>query len=1634
MLKKLLLATTALFTLFVAPAQAGPLIGGIGTLIGGITGTGLSIGGLALGIFSMGAQWLISMLLAPEVEQKGVKTKMDTGGDNPPSFILGEYCTAGQLIYANVWDKSGYNIENADLVYVIQLSCKPVNALSNVVFANNERVTLNPGTNWNGFMQVDEYVKGASGGGYFLVKFHDGTQSNADSWLLDKFGSDPDRPWKSDMVGEGCAYVIVQAWYSNRGIWTGLPDLRWVVQGSALYDPRKDSTVGGSGTQRRNSPNTWTFTKNPKVIEYNAIIGIRQSGEHLWGGDAEAYRLPLDYWFAAMNACDENISRAAGGTLKRYEIGCEIHLDDKPIDIIAEINKSCNGYTTEFGGTYKTWVGGPGLPVGTITDDDFLITADMETNKFQSQQSTYNTAYATYPEPNQQWEPKDGPRYQLDTALAEDGEELAIDISLPFVSENNQVQRVMRMAVKDSRRQVTHEGQLPPKAWVYEPFDCLAYQSELFGYSGDGKDFIIASKDDLPNVNQRVLLREVDITDGGWLPEYEQAFDTAPLVIVTPGTMQADFDVFPDQVDTTTGTDKPAIRAEWVWAGPEIDVRKVDWQLRYPGTTKIIATGSIIYPEAGEALIEDNVLRFGMTYEIQFRAVPYAVRDSEWTDWKTVTCVVVAVPTAPSLTRISEMADDGTLIFFVDVDWIGVAQEATYEIRAVSGAETRYYPADSVGARIPVVSGKTYTIAVAAVGSDGTSGNWSSTTNITVTKKNTAPTTPAGLTAVGGIQHSKLAWTKSPDKDYAETIIYRSTTNDFTTATEVGRKTGNRHVDDDLANATTYYYWIVHVDRSANPSAKHPTSNTAGVSATTRRVADADTDPTAPSVPAAPTLAQTNRDVDGDGKVDIAIKVTWAAATGAKSYELEITQGSDVSYVQTKNRSHIFQAKSGMLYSVKVAGVSFNLTASAFSAATTFTPAKKSALPATPGGLAANAKASAVRLDWTGATEADFKWARIYRNTTNTPGTATAIGKTKADWFRDDAALVFGTTYYYWVAFIDTSDNEGSKSSVASVVYTGTTTADLADGAVTEAKTDQTLPGTPAAPTLTTFAADIDGDGTIDTGLTLSVTAPAGVKVIGYEIERYRAATVGGSYTVRGERLSFPAEDPNTAGTVTAYSFKANKSYFWKVRARAIAFNGKKGAWSAQTTTGVSPLGYSAALTASAPSVTQIANGYRVSWTKPTDKAYKETEILVAGSPIARIKGTTYPDTTSRTVGDTPSYTVRHYDNSDNAGTASSATVAPAYRAATSAEIGTNQVTTALLAPDAVDATVLAPAAVFPSNYYRSPAGNLVPDYELLEIDTEWTFKQWQRLTTESTAVALPSGNRSATLNPSDAGWGGSDNTFTFFPSAPGPDLWNIVAESKAMIPIIEKRRYKYGAVVSQPGATSTKFYNGLYVEILFWKTDALGALVLISSEYVSYGYTFSNYADVAVLVDDCVSPAGATFASIRVRGLPVGGQAAQPSIKMGSPFIQELPKGSDVCINLVGHNPSATSFGAAAGGVQVALISLEKFGRLAKADLPYAESALISVAFRHTSGAIKDIRMEVNLVNVSNVLQENYYNSGIISMRDNELISFTVSPSDSGGVPVANDRFIELRCYGSAAGNTIGVVNFNALLTFSID
>ena len=82
----------------------------------------------------------------------------------------------------------------------------------------------------------------------------------------------------------------------------------------------------------------------------------------------------------------------------------------------------------------------------------------------------------------------------------------------------------------------------------------------------------------------------------------------------------------------------------------------------------------------------------------------------------------------------------------------------------------------------------------------------------------TAPSA-VSLTATGGYRTVNLAWTVPSVIDFDHVRIFRNTTNNSSTATEIGRETGPTFTDSGLNDSTTYYYWAKSYDQVGNASA-----------------------------------------------------------------------------------------------------------------------------------------------------------------------------------------------------------------------------------------------------------------------------------------------------------------------------------------------------------------------------------------------------------------------------------------------------------------------------------------------------------------------------------------------------------------------------------------------------------------------------------------------------------------------------------------------------------------------------------------------------------------------------------------------------------------------------------------------
>jgi hypothetical protein len=577
----------------------------------------------------------------------GLKTDATTsGGTNPQNTVFGRAATYGNWSAPPYSHPNSGDVPNRYLTYVIDVSDLPGVQFSRLIVNGAYVTDLRP---HDGLHDLEGLI--VDGAPHVFLTFHDGTGVQPDPYMMANYADFPDRPWLSDMIGRGIAYAVITFDY-DRKVFSSFPKIKIEVDGVPLYDPRHDSTVGGFGGHRWGVFDTWAGTRNPIVMIYNILRGIELPDGRIWGGDALAEDLPLDNWFAAMNECDVQMSGLAQSVRAQYEAGLEIDFEEEPADVIDQLLKACSGEIVEIGGTFKVRVGPPALPVYFFTDDDVVVDEPGDLEPFKGLEATYNAIHATHPSPEAFWEATEAPSIYNAAWEAEDGgRQLPTSVDMPAVSNDAQVQQLMRAWINDARRMRIHGLTLPPAASLLEPLDVVAWTSAANGY--EAKAFEIGSmSENLVLCLPAVSLREREAGDFHWDPgQHETVIEYPPAAtFVLPARVVPDWTLTPAELLDHTGTGRiPAIRLDWQATGL-VDVTGLEYQVRPKDQAEMVSSGSHGQVDAGFLYITQGIAANGQ-YEARWRLV--TARSVQWSEWRGVT--------APDV-RISEL-DLGDEVF-----------------------------------------------------------------------------------------------------------------------------------------------------------------------------------------------------------------------------------------------------------------------------------------------------------------------------------------------------------------------------------------------------------------------------------------------------------------------------------------------------------------------------------------------------------------------------------------------------------------------------------------------------------------------------------------------------------------------------------------------------------------------------------------------------------------------------------------------------------------------------------------------------------------------------------------------------------------------------------------------------------
>lgn len=440
--------------------------------------------------------------------------------------------------------------------------------------------------------------------------------------------------WTADHRQRGCSLVALvcgpvkdkyfsQVYEGNRQ-----PEYTQVAEGACCYDPRLDSTNGGTGPVRLADPSTWPWTDNAALI-------IADYWGHPDGYGAGYDNVNWANIAAEATICDQTVTTVDARTIARWRIWGSYSLaTDERKTVLQEMLKACDGYCwQDADAKLNLHVGRWIEPTVTLTDDHIIaLNGSMgakATDRVNEVKVVYTDARFDYNET------ESAPVVDL-AAQEELGRPETQRFDIFFAPDHNQAARLgKRLLAKLSDR------------WN------LVVVVNLFGLNLIGERFCRLSCAELAIVNVafevsslrinfdagtvEVGLTEVRASDWDFDAELEEGTppDEPGATTITPTVPMPEnltLEAVPITLGTVTGV---GIRASW--DDPAREGLSFDAEYRPTGGTW-----------ANMAVNQDNntalspVVDSAVEHEVRVKSVTISGRESAWTAIETIT------PSAPS--------------------------------------------------------------------------------------------------------------------------------------------------------------------------------------------------------------------------------------------------------------------------------------------------------------------------------------------------------------------------------------------------------------------------------------------------------------------------------------------------------------------------------------------------------------------------------------------------------------------------------------------------------------------------------------------------------------------------------------------------------------------------------------------------------------------------------------------------------------------------------------------------------------------------------------------------------------------------------------------------------------------------
>tara|TARA_R110000851_G_scaffold158526_2_gene301589 strand:+ start:8678 stop:13669 length:4992 start_codon:yes stop_codon:yes gene_type:complete len=378
-----------------------------------VVDTGGDIFGLGRSVFNktVGALWDSLTPDLPEEDLATLAKGLQKGIDQPRRITFGRDRVGGVIAHQAEVERG----EKKFVQMVVLINGAPIDALEEIYIADKP-ITDYPTESWD-------------------YELSDGRHTAANAKAVAKMAG-----WTNEHIGIDQAHIFIELENNREVFEDGISETEFLIRGARVWDPRDT-------TQNPDDETTWAWSQNAVLC---ALHYVRFYGAH----EVPFDRLPLGWWIAAINVCDEDAEfKDAAGKLtteKRYTTNGSFTFSSKPLDVLNQLEGCFAGKIFRQMGQWYVRVGAwYGNPTYTINADD--VHGNIKIKWHADLRDRANVVRATFTDPEQNYDRTDAPPVVSAGYQAIDNQILEKSITLPFVRSGTTAQRLATIHLEQTR-------------------------------------------------------------------------------------------------------------------------------------------------------------------------------------------------------------------------------------------------------------------------------------------------------------------------------------------------------------------------------------------------------------------------------------------------------------------------------------------------------------------------------------------------------------------------------------------------------------------------------------------------------------------------------------------------------------------------------------------------------------------------------------------------------------------------------------------------------------------------------------------------------------------------------------------------------------------------------------------------------------------------------------------------------------------------------------------------------------------------------------------------------------------------------------------------------------------------------